>query len=1089
MNETTTSQYQKNPDYFSTAEECTQAERQKVSTNPRYKFFKQTHFTAGDIDQFEQYRDATNGRVCIPDVDLNQNRFNNDDLPENINWEKYRDIDAMSVTNTFNYLFNKFKKGIFVKIKEGKMRVFLPFSKKNFTNEWSRRIHVDPKYGDLSGFIRHIQSLEGRQFFPNRINKFIDSWYSNNCLVRYEFPISESDSNNPNMSDMFHTLCRERELPDMEFFVNRRDFPLLKTDGTEPYSHMYDSNSMKLLSHDYPKYCPILSMVSAKNFADLPIPTGDDWARVSRKEDKYFSKTCSRSFEMASVPWEERKPIAVFRGGSTGCGVTIETNPRLKIAYMSSLQPKDDDGQLLLDAGITNWNLRPRKLKGSKYLQTIDIKKLPFSLVDRLTPQEQASYKYIVNIDGHVAAYRLSLELSSGACILMPASKYKLWFSKMLKPLVHFVPVKSDLSDLLEKIKWCKRNDKKCRKIAKNAKKFASMYLTKDGILDYLQRLLFEIKQVNGVYLYNSINILDLQIRNEYDIVMDSKNNFSQEGKKISLIPQQSRSYGLLQGIEWIINECDFTKNSKLKRELFNNGLSVISEYEIGGYSLVQKSTNDKSRTNEVIHEAFVTKMVTNELLKQIPNIVYVFGMYENKDGRHILMEHIQGETLNQYIKSPDFNIQDFCFILLQLSLALHVAQRTCGFVHYDLTPWNIIIQRLPEPVEFDYVIDHETVYSVTTQLVPVIIDMGRTHVIYNNNHHGMINMFKTSTIQDIVTMLATSIYEVTDKNNIPRETVRVLITLANFLSNTGYRNKPFRETGNNGLGDIRFFFRKAKKYTELVSGDKFELENKTPLDFVKYMIKNLKYKFPIKLTNKLRFHMNKGNARQVFDYAFSSTNEERAMSFASVFHRVKHCQLPQPDNLLLVHYTLQSLYDSLSSVYNIMMAFLRTIGMDSSVYEKKYKKTIKYISKKFQHHQQSPIEYNLQRTIPITYNESTFLYPQRIHELIERTQQEDPSDLTGYKEIIEQILLYTGKYELTSDSKQYYINNFKELLATNTVREKDNIANLFSLRNTASMVYSQDLTDITDKISHETGNCGQAKEYQKIYRAILKKL
>lgn len=1098
MSKTTTSQYQQKPDYFSSAEECLEAEKQRVTTNPRYKFFKQTHFTAGDIEQFEQYRDASNGRVCIPDTDLKNNRFSEDDLSGTIEWEKYRDLDAMSVTHTFNYMFSKFKKGIFIKIKNGKLHVFLPFSNKNFTNEWARRIHINPKYGDLYGFIRYIQASEGRQFFPKRVNKFIDSWYSNNCLVRYEFPVGEGDSNNPNMSDMFATLVAERELPDMEFFVNRRDFPLLKLNGTEPYSHMYDTSNMKLLSHNYPNYCPILSMVTAKGYADLPIPTGDDWARVTRAEGKYFSRTCTRDFDVTHVPWEERKSTAVFRGGSTGCGVTVDSNPRLKLAYISSTKPMDD-GELLLDAGITNWNLRPRKLKGQKYLQTIDIKQLPFGLVDRLTPREQSQYKYVVNVDGHVAAYRLSLELGSGACILFVASKYKLWFRDMLKPYVHYVPVKSDLSDLLDRIKWCKQNDSKCKQIATNAQKFATTYLTKDGILDYLQRLLFAVKRVNGVYLYNSVSLLDLQCQNENKILHSEPRFVPRTTKTVGelmIIPSQQRSYGLLKGIEWVLNKVNeesfFTKHAMKRREVFNNKLSVIAEYEIGGYSLVRKSALDKSRRQEIIHETFVTTKVTNELLKQIPNFVYVFGMYEDDQGMHMLLEHVQGQTFSQYIRGVTFNIQDFTFILLQLALSLHVAQRTCGLVHYDMTPWNIMIKKMPEPVQFDYVIDHKTVYTVTTQLVPIIIDMGRSHVIYNNKHHGIINMFQTSTIQDIVTMLITSIYEVANLGNVPRSTAKTLITLANFLSGTGYRPKPFSETGRGGLGDIRFFFRKAKKYTELVTSDKCELEKKTPLDFVKYVNKELRFKFPVKQSNRLFFHTNKGNARQVFDYTFCSNNQDRARTFTAVFHRIKNCDLPDSSNLPLVYYAAQCLEDNINSVNNIMMSFFLNTEINTERYVKKYRKTLKHLQRKFNQvletNDEDTVEYKITDVPTISYHAHTFLFPKQIRKLMKSTEDKNiPQDLSCYKDVLEQIFLYGGQnFALDSDIHRFYYENFSTLLESDAVKMISDIANLFTLRETARMVYSSDFEQINKKILEEGGNCKGVRRYLDEYIRIL---
>ncbi len=39
---------------------------------------------------------------------------------------------------------------------------------------------------------------------------------------------------------MLDTLCAEREVPDVEFFLNKRDFPMLKADLTEPYDFLYD---------------------------------------------------------------------------------------------------------------------------------------------------------------------------------------------------------------------------------------------------------------------------------------------------------------------------------------------------------------------------------------------------------------------------------------------------------------------------------------------------------------------------------------------------------------------------------------------------------------------------------------------------------------------------------------------------------------------------------------------------------------------------------------------------------------------------------------------------------------------------------
>ena len=117
----------------------------------------------------------------------------------------------------------------------------------------------------------------------------------------------------------------------------------------------------------------------------------------------------------------------------------------------------------------------------------LNIKKLDFPLVDKVSPQDQIKYKYIIHVDGHVSAYRLTRELYSGSVILLVKSynNYKLWLTPLLKPWVHYIPINKDLSDLISKIDWCINNDIKCKKIASNALKLAKKYLNLDYALQY----------------------------------------------------------------------------------------------------------------------------------------------------------------------------------------------------------------------------------------------------------------------------------------------------------------------------------------------------------------------------------------------------------------------------------------------------------------------------------------------------------------------------------------------------------------------------------------------------------------------------
>ena len=52
-----------------------------------------------------------------------------------------------------------------------------------------------------------------------------------------------------------------------------------------------------------------------------------------------------------------------------------------------------------------------------------------------------------------------------------------MWYFPLLQPFVDHVPVKADLSDLEEKIRWCRENDDKCRQIGENAKILYEKYV------------------------------------------------------------------------------------------------------------------------------------------------------------------------------------------------------------------------------------------------------------------------------------------------------------------------------------------------------------------------------------------------------------------------------------------------------------------------------------------------------------------------------------------------------------------------------------------------------------------------------------
>lgn len=1070
---TTTSLFQKYPDYFTSFEDCEKFNKNydKESSNIRYKNFKQTHFTAGDEEQFECYRhnkNSTNKEVNIPENNL----FINDKLFNE--WEKFKDIETLSVINTFRYMFYKFKKGIFIKIENNELKVFLPFSNVNFINEWFDNIKIHPKYKDLYEYFMHISQLEGRKFNKKSVNKFINSWYSNNCLIRYEYPINEGDTNVSSIKNMLEELCSNRDLPDIEFFINRRDYPLLNRNGFEAYYHLWNSETKPLVSHNYSKYSPILSMSSNDICADILMPTYEDWIRVQNNENKWFPKSRQvYNDNIFNMNWNEKKPIAVFRGSSTGEGIDSSKNQRLKLAEISSLNEIDEDNLPYLDAGITKWNFRPKKLINSPYLQNIEVKELKFDLVNKLTPLEQSSFKYIIHVDGHVSAFRLAYELSINSVILIVKSKWQCWFSKFLVPYVHYVPIKEDLSDLIEQVKWCKKNDDKCEIIAKNAKEFYNKFLSKDGILDYFQKLLIDIKADIGSYYYNEVNIFDIQRSKEleyFDKKILKYPSTKKTLKELNLFPKYDRCYGLLKGIEYVINmvnsKSKFNKEGSKIETIFTNKLGLIDKYELGGFNFIVKKTSNCLKYKEHIHEAFIGLNIINNIIKDIPNFAYIFSLYKENDEINIVSEYISSQTLQSYIMGNTFNFYEFLNIILQICLALEVVQNRYNFVHYDLTPWNIMLKYLNEPIKIDYIIKNKVV-SIKSRIIPIIIDYGKSYTSYENNHYGFIKECKFDKSFDMLCLFITTIYQITKSQVLSSNDFNNLIIYSNFISNTTYCKNKFKNSK-----DIKTFFYSAKKYCNLIGENKYELENYGPLDLIDYIKTYLNYNIKIEYPTYYSSLMNKGEPTQVFHFTFEKDVIKQQNTFLISLYNIKDISFDNLDTIFAI-YLIQNLSIRLKSTYKQFIYFIKTQKIKQKskanyIYEysmDRLRELYKTLNKSnFKYDYNNYIKNDVLESFNIHYDNNIVLYPNNILNIIKDINRfENIYDCNiintnlQINYIVNYILLYNNE-DFNIKKKDFFKHNFINILQLDTKRILNLITNINSIKNFIRIIYGKNL-------------------------------
>ncbi|CAH1778700.1 unnamed protein product [Owenia fusiformis] len=242
------------------------------------------------------------------------------------------------------------------------------------------------------------------------------------------------------------SLVRKVEIPDIELFVNLGDWPLEKrSEANNPL--------------------PIFSWCGSEGSKDIIMPTYD--VTESTLETMGRVTLDLLSVQANTGPdWANKTEIAFWRGRDS-------RKERLELVRMSHKYPD------LIDARLTNMFFFKHEEDLGELQKHISF----FDFFKR---------KYQINIDGTVAAYRMPYLLAGNSVVLKQDSEYYEHFYKALKPYVHYIPIKADLSDLVEQIQWAKDHDEEAQQIGKNGQEFVRKNLMSNNVFCYYAALFKE---------------------------------------------------------------------------------------------------------------------------------------------------------------------------------------------------------------------------------------------------------------------------------------------------------------------------------------------------------------------------------------------------------------------------------------------------------------------------------------------------------------------------------------------------------------------------------------------------------------------
>jgi hypothetical protein len=157
--------------------------------------------------------------------------------------------------------------------------------------------------------------------------------------------------------------------------------------------------------------------------------------------------------------WEDRVPKAFWRGGSSGCD-----RPMLRHRVLDVLHAHPNADVAFTPGG---WPANDAVIPPAYFTD------------HRSDLAEHMKHKYILIVDGNCIASAHQWVFGSGSVpILISHPDNDFWFKSYLKPMVNYVPIQYDLSDLAERLEWLVAHDAEAKAIAQGAQHLAATIFT-----------------------------------------------------------------------------------------------------------------------------------------------------------------------------------------------------------------------------------------------------------------------------------------------------------------------------------------------------------------------------------------------------------------------------------------------------------------------------------------------------------------------------------------------------------------------------------------------------------------------------------
>lgn len=250
-------------------------------------------------------------------------------------------------------------------------------------------------------------------------------------------------------------------LPNLEFIVCQADAVPIAPGDFDPVNYW--------ISEDIHDQAPIFAYARAED-AKFVITIPDRFTIPDQPWLGWPTLAPEILRENGRHPWGQKKKMGCWRGATTDFnrhgipGLSQQEVidrysqcPRYLLCELSLNMPT------LMDAGFTAIHTPAPFL--IEFVRPL--------MKPAISPGDHLDCAYLPVLDGYTSTYPGYLwRLLSNSVALKQETKDSQWFYDVLKPYVHYIPIKENLEDLVEKIAWAKEHDEECREIAENSTNF-----------------------------------------------------------------------------------------------------------------------------------------------------------------------------------------------------------------------------------------------------------------------------------------------------------------------------------------------------------------------------------------------------------------------------------------------------------------------------------------------------------------------------------------------------------------------------------------------------------------------------------------